>query len=118
MTSFSHFLLPSVSFVKTKTGATNGIGKETARVLALRGAEVIIPARTLESGLKVKESLAEQVPASKLHVMEMDLSSLRSVCNFARSFDSSHKHLNILMYVWAPLKGCRYAELKLNPMVI
>jgi hypothetical protein len=22
------------------------------------------------------------------------------------------------MYVWAPLKGCRYAELKLNPMVI
>uniref|UniRef100_M8BWN7 WW domain-containing oxidoreductase n=1 Tax=Aegilops tauschii TaxID=37682 RepID=M8BWN7_AEGTA len=35
------------------TGATNGIGKETARVLALRGANVIIPARTLESGMKL-----------------------------------------------------------------
>lgn len=79
------------------TGATNGIGKETARVLALRGATVIIPARTLESGLKVKESLADQVPASKLHVMEMDLSSLSSVRDFARSFNSSHEHLNILM---------------------
>ncbi|TVU26164.1 hypothetical protein EJB05_28700 [Eragrostis curvula] len=79
------------------TGATNGIGKETARVLALRGAEVIIPARTLESGLKVKESLADQVPASKLHVMEMDLSSLSSVRSFAESFNLSHKHLNLLI---------------------
>ncbi|KAM3311630.1 hypothetical protein ACQJBY_031953 [Aegilops geniculata] len=79
------------------TGATNGIGKETARVLALRGANVIIPARTLESGLKVKESLAEEVPSSKLHVMEMDLSSLDSVRSFAGSFNSSHKHLNVLI---------------------
>ncbi|GJN28670.1 hypothetical protein PR202_gb16825 [Eleusine coracana subsp. coracana] len=79
------------------TGATNGIGKETARVLALRGAKVIIPARTLESGLKVKESLADQVPESKLHVMEMDLSSLSSVRSFAESFNSSHTHLNILI---------------------
>ncbi|OEL20156.1 Short-chain dehydrogenase TIC 32, chloroplastic [Dichanthelium oligosanthes] len=86
------------------TGATNGIGKETARVLALRGAEVIIPARTLESGLKVKESLVDQVPSSKLHVMEMDMSSLSSVRNFARSFNSSHKHLNILMYAPPSLK--------------
>uniref|UniRef100_A0A453HIL7 Short-chain dehydrogenase TIC 32, chloroplastic n=1 Tax=Aegilops tauschii subsp. strangulata TaxID=200361 RepID=A0A453HIL7_AEGTS len=79
------------------TGATNGIGKETARVLALRGANVIIPARTLESGMKVKESLAEEVPSSKLHVMEMDLSSLDSVRSFAGSFNSSHKHLNVLI---------------------
>uniref|UniRef100_A0A0D9XPQ4 Uncharacterized protein n=1 Tax=Leersia perrieri TaxID=77586 RepID=A0A0D9XPQ4_9ORYZ len=79
------------------TGATNGIGKETARVLALRGAKVILPARTLESGMKVKESLAEQIPSSKLHVMEMDLSSLDSVRSFAKSFNSSYKHLNVLV---------------------
>lgn len=79
------------------TGATNGIGKETARVLALRGAKVIIPARTLESGMKVKESLSEEAPSLNLHVMEMDLSSLESVRSFARSFNVSHKHLNILI---------------------
>ncbi|XP_066342539.1 short-chain dehydrogenase TIC 32, chloroplastic-like isoform X2 [Miscanthus floridulus] len=89
------------------TGATNGIGKETARVLALRGAKVIIPARTLESGLKVKESLAEQFPSSKLHVMEMDLSSLSSVRDFARSFDSSHEHLNLLINN-AGIMACPY----------
>ncbi|XP_010930751.1 short-chain dehydrogenase TIC 32, chloroplastic-like [Elaeis guineensis] len=79
------------------TGATNGIGKETARVLALRGAKVIIPSRTMESGMKVKESLLEQNPDAKLHVMEMDLSSLSSVDSFARAFNSSNKHLNILI---------------------
>uniref|UniRef100_A0A0D9XPQ3 Uncharacterized protein n=1 Tax=Leersia perrieri TaxID=77586 RepID=A0A0D9XPQ3_9ORYZ len=79
------------------TGATNGIGKETARVLAMRGAEVIIPVRTMESGNKVKQSISEEIPGSKLHVMEMDLSSLDSVRRFAKSFDSSHRHLNILI---------------------
>jgi NAD(P)-dependent dehydrogenase (short-subunit alcohol dehydrogenase family) len=89
----------SYGFLWQNAGATNGIGKETARVLALRGAKVIIPARTLESGLKLKESLADEVPSSKVHVMEMDLSCLSSVRDFARSFNSSHKHLNLLMYV-------------------
>ncbi|XP_062197249.1 short-chain dehydrogenase TIC 32 A, chloroplastic-like isoform X2 [Phragmites australis] len=93
------------------TGATNGIGKETARVLALRGAKVIIPARTLESGMKVKESLADQIPRSKLHVMEMDLSSLSSVRSFARSFNSSHKHLNILINN-AGIMGCPFQQSK------
>ncbi|WOL04084.1 short-chain dehydrogenase TIC 32, chloroplastic-like [Canna indica] len=79
------------------TGATNGIGKETARVLALRGATVIIPSRTLDGGLKVKQSLLEQNPKADLHVMEMDLCSLDSVNSFARDFNSSHKNLNILI---------------------
>lgn len=79
------------------TGSTSGIGKETARVLALRGAKVIIPARSLESGIKVKESLLEQNPDAKLQVMEMDVSSLESVRSFAQSFNSSNKHLNILI---------------------
>ncbi|XP_073013352.1 short-chain dehydrogenase TIC 32, chloroplastic-like [Typha latifolia] len=79
------------------TGATNGIGKEAARVLALRGAKVIIPSRTLESGMKVKESLLKQNPHSKLQIVEMDLSSLDSVQKFAQSFSASNKHLNILI---------------------
>ncbi|KAF8404275.1 hypothetical protein HHK36_009157 [Tetracentron sinense] len=79
------------------TGATSGIGKETARVLALRGAKVIIPSRTLESGLRVKESLLKENPNAKLEVMEMDLGSMNSVTSFSRSFNSSNRHLNILI---------------------
>ncbi|XP_052137204.1 short-chain dehydrogenase TIC 32, chloroplastic-like [Oryza glaberrima] len=89
------------------TGATNGIGRETARVLARRGAEVIIPARTMESGNAVKQSIAEEVPGSRLHVMEMDLASLDSVRCFATAFDSSHTHLNILINN-AGIMGCPF----------
>lgn len=89
------------------TGATNGIGRETARVLARRGAEVIIPARTMESGNAVKQSIAEEVPGSRLHVMEMDLASLDSVRRFATAFDSSHTHLNILINN-AGIMGCPF----------
>ena len=48
-------------------------------VLAMRGVQVMIPARTLE----VKESITDQVPGEKLHVMEMDLSSLSLNRRFA-----------------------------------
>ena len=79
------------------TGATSGIGTETARVLALRGATVIIPCRCLDSGFKVKGSILGENPNARIEVMELDLSSLDSVESFARSFSSSHEHLNILM---------------------
>ncbi|XP_043708295.1 short-chain dehydrogenase TIC 32, chloroplastic-like isoform X2 [Telopea speciosissima] len=89
------------------TGATSGIGKETARVLAVRGAKVIIPSRNLESGLKVKEVLLKEQPNAKLEVMEMDLASIKSVTSFARSFNSSHRHLNILVNN-AAIMGCPF----------
>ncbi|XP_042457788.1 short-chain dehydrogenase TIC 32, chloroplastic-like [Zingiber officinale] len=89
------------------TEASSGIGRETARVLALRGAKVIIPSRTLDSGLKVQQRLLEENPNAKLHVMEMDLSSLDSVDSFARSFTSSHEHLNILINN-AGIFGCPF----------
>uniref|UniRef100_A0A1D1XJC6 Short-chain dehydrogenase TIC 32, chloroplastic n=1 Tax=Anthurium amnicola TaxID=1678845 RepID=A0A1D1XJC6_9ARAE len=79
------------------TGATSGIGKETARVLALRGAKVIIPARTLEAGAAVRQSLLDGQPDAKIDVMQMDLASLGSVECFARSFNSSDQPLNLLI---------------------
>ncbi|CAA7396782.1 unnamed protein product [Spirodela intermedia] len=79
------------------TGGTSGIGKETARVLALRGARVIIPARTPEGGAEVKESLLRENPQARIDVMEMDLSSLSSVASFASRFCASSQPLHILI---------------------
>ncbi|KAF3775479.1 Short-chain dehydrogenase [Nymphaea thermarum] len=79
------------------TGATSGIGMETARVLALRGATVIIPARSKESGEIAKGKIVEQVADAKIEVMELDLSSLTSVRSFAATFLSSNKPLNLLI---------------------
>jgi len=79
------------------TGATSGIGLETARVLALRGVNVVMPVRTLESGKKVAESIVEKIPNAKLEVMELDISSQESVRKFASEYCSKGLPLNILI---------------------
>lgn len=43
------------------TGATGGIGKETAKELAKRGARVIIACRNVESGKKVRGKSIEEL---------------------------------------------------------
>ncbi|XP_024994520.1 short-chain dehydrogenase TIC 32, chloroplastic-like [Cynara cardunculus var. scolymus] len=79
------------------TGATSGIGLETARVLALRGVHVIMPVRNVEAGQKVKESISQKIPNAKLEVMELDISSLESVRTFASQYCSKGHPLNLLI---------------------
>ncbi|KAF5753344.1 putative very-long-chain 3-oxoacyl-CoA reductase [Helianthus annuus] len=79
------------------TGATSGIGLETARVLALRGVHVVMPVRNIAAGEKAKESIAEKVPNAKLDVMELDVSSQESVRKFTSQYCSKGLPLNILI---------------------
>ncbi|KAD4384684.1 hypothetical protein E3N88_24852 [Mikania micrantha] len=79
------------------TGATSGIGAETARVLALRGVHVIMAIRNADKGTNVKESILEETPDAKVDVMELDLSSMDSVRNFAAKYISSGLPLHILI---------------------
>ncbi|KAJ0970167.1 hypothetical protein J5N97_023044 [Dioscorea zingiberensis] len=79
------------------TGATSGIGTETARVLALRGVHVIIGVRKVSAGNGIKRSIIEQVPTAKIDVLELDLSSMASVAQFASEFKSLNLPLNILI---------------------
>ncbi|KAG6390206.1 hypothetical protein SASPL_151688 [Salvia splendens] len=55
------------------TGASSGIGAETARVLALRGVHVIMGVRNVGAGHRSKEAIIKQVPYAKLDAMELDL---------------------------------------------
>ncbi|KAK4431474.1 Short-chain dehydrogenase, chloroplastic [Sesamum alatum] len=48
------------------TGASSGIGAETARVLALRGVHVIMAVRNLSAGHEAKEAIVKQVPNAKV----------------------------------------------------
>ncbi|CAH9114163.1 unnamed protein product [Cuscuta europaea] len=79
------------------TGASSGIGVETARVLALRGVHVIIAVRNVESGKEVQRSIAKQIPNAKVDVKELDLSSMESVRKFCSEYDSSGLPLNLLI---------------------
>ncbi|KAK3157068.1 hypothetical protein QOZ80_2AG0115710 [Eleusine coracana subsp. coracana] len=79
------------------TGASNGIGLETARVLALRGVHVVMGVRNVSAGLAAKEAILAKVPGAKVDVLELDLSSMASVRTFASMFESLNLPLNILI---------------------
>lgn len=79
------------------TGATSGIGSETARVLAKRGARLIIPARDLKAAEDVKSRIQKEIQTADIILMEMDLSSFASIRRFATNFESLGLPLNILI---------------------
>ncbi|XP_028789590.1 short-chain dehydrogenase TIC 32, chloroplastic-like [Neltuma alba] len=79
------------------TGATSGIGAETARVLAKRGVRLILPARTLKAAEDTKARILSESPNADIIVMPLDLSSLSSVRSFVSHFHSLHLPLNLLI---------------------
>lgn len=79
------------------TGATSGIGAETARVLAKRGCCVVIPARNLKAAQALKESILQETPQANIIPLKMDLSSFSSVRSFAQQFLALNLPLNILI---------------------
>ncbi|XP_062147314.1 short-chain dehydrogenase TIC 32 B, chloroplastic [Alnus glutinosa] len=79
------------------TGATSGIGAETARVLAMRGARLVLPARSIKAAEDTKARIVAEFPDSEIVVMPLDLSSLGSVRNFVSEFESLGLPLNLLI---------------------
>ena len=63
------------------TGASSGIGAETARALAIAGADLILGVRNLSAGNAFARQIADVSPR-KVHVLPLDLSDLRSVIAF------------------------------------
>uniref|UniRef100_A0ACD5Y0E4 Uncharacterized protein n=1 Tax=Avena sativa TaxID=4498 RepID=A0ACD5Y0E4_AVESA len=83
------------------TGATSGIGAETARALAMRGARLVLPARNLkaaeESRARLLGELGPAAAAADVVVLPLDLSSLASVRRFAKRFLALRLPLNLLI---------------------
>jgi NAD(P)-dependent dehydrogenase (short-subunit alcohol dehydrogenase family) len=76
------------------TGAASGIGIETARVLALRGAAVTLAVRNLQAGKVVAEDIRRSTTNPNIHVDFLELSDLDSVVAFSQRW---HKPLHILI---------------------
>jgi retinol dehydrogenase-12 len=79
------------------TGANTGIGKETARDLAKRGAKVIMACRDIEKAKKAINDLKQENKDSKLEIMSLDLSSLASVRKFAEDIYKQESKIDILI---------------------
>src|SRR5258707_8963060 len=78
------------------TGATGGLGYETALALAKAGAEVPLPGRHDRKGQSAIEKISREVPDAKVKYESLDLASLASVADFAQRMHS-RKALDLLI---------------------
>jgi NAD(P)-dependent dehydrogenase (short-subunit alcohol dehydrogenase family) len=79
------------------TGATSGIGKETAVRLATLGATVIIVARTAARGETAGEDIRRRVPRARVEAVTADLSSLAQVRRLAQEVLARYDRLDVLV---------------------
>ncbi|CAL0310422.1 unnamed protein product [Lupinus luteus] len=79
------------------TGGASGIGLETARVLALRKAHVIIAVRNMVSAKEARQLILEENQSARVDILKLDLCSLNSVRSFADNFIALDLPLNILI---------------------
>lgn len=79
------------------TGANSGLGLESAKLLAGRGAEVIMACRNLDKGQQAAEQIRAEYPEANLAVLQLDLSDLQSVQAFAEKVRNGYDKLDVLI---------------------
>jgi len=78
------------------TGANSGIGLEAARVLAARGAHVVLACRDAGRGGAARDAIREAHPDASTEFAPLDLASLASVRAFSDAFVANYDRLDIL----------------------
>jgi NAD(P)-dependent dehydrogenase (short-subunit alcohol dehydrogenase family) len=79
------------------TGATAGIGKETARGIAKTGANIVIVGRSKEKTAAVAEELKRSTNNEKIEFLVADLSLMSEIRRCADEFKSKYDRLDILV---------------------
>jgi len=83
------------------TGANTGLGMETTRVLALRGAKVTMACRDLAKAERARRSIIDTagglIDASQLDLLELDLNSLARTRQSAEEFTRRSQPLHLLI---------------------
>lgn len=79
------------------TGANTGLGLETAKALAAKGAHVVLAVRNLSKGQGAVDWISRTVPDADLELQQLDLSSLASVRTAAEELKSKHDHIDLLI---------------------
>ncbi|CAG9806479.1 unnamed protein product [Chironomus riparius] len=80
------------------TGGNNGIGLETIRDLARRGARIIMASRKIDLGNQVRDSIMKETGNGNIIVKKLDLSSQKSVREFADEILRTEKKIDVLIH--------------------
>lgn len=79
------------------TGASSGLGRESARALAAAGAQVILAARNTDALAETARWIQTEVPAARTSTVHLDLTSLASVRTAADAIREATPVIHILM---------------------
>ncbi|WP_375772617.1 SDR family oxidoreductase [Archangium gephyra] len=79
------------------TGATSGIGLESARALARQGATVVLSGRDKGRGEAALAEVRRTVPDAKLDLLLADLTSMASVRQLVSDFQARYSRLDVLL---------------------
>ena len=79
------------------TGGSSGLGAETARALASKGAKVVITARNLPKGEQVAENIRTSTGNAAVEVMALELGSFAKIRTFAEAFLAKYDSLDVLI---------------------
>ncbi len=79
------------------TGGNSGLGFESARVLAGRGAHVVLACRSLDKANEAIAEITRSAPAAKLEARALDLAELASVRRFADELRTAHPRIDVLL---------------------
>jgi len=79
------------------TGATDGIGFETAKLLVTEGHDLLIHGRSLEKLANVKEQLLALNSDAIVDAFSADLSSLSQVAKLAKAINSKYSKIDVLI---------------------
>src|SRR5690349_14316469 len=83
--------------VAVVTGANGGLGLETARALAAKGAHVVMAVRNQEKAAAAVEDIKSSVPDAKLELVSLDLGSQASIKEAAAQILASHDTIDLLI---------------------
>jgi NAD(P)-dependent dehydrogenase (short-subunit alcohol dehydrogenase family) len=79
------------------TGASSGLGLETARVFARHGAEVVLACRNAPKAADVRRRILAETPSASLQIVALDLASQASVRRAAAHLASAYPRIDLLV---------------------
>lgn len=79
------------------TGASSGIGFETARALAGKNATVVMAVRDKRKGERALKDILNENPNAHLEIMHLDLADLMSIKDFADNYLKKFERLDLLI---------------------
>ncbi|KAJ3094539.1 hypothetical protein HDU97_007954 [Phlyctochytrium planicorne] len=94
------------------TGASSGLGECSSLALAAKGAFVILACRSKAKADATVALIQKDVPNAKLEVMELDLSDLASIKQFAEDYEKKGYDIDILMNNAGIFATPQYSETK------